>query len=78
MRPLDELVIQHVLYKSGHLHIGADILRKPYLSPYIDSPRYEPHVTAHDEGFFKREHDVEKKESDTPLTPPSSSSQMLQ
>lgn len=42
MRPLDELIIQHAMYRSGQLHIEADILRKPFLSPYTEEIRFEP------------------------------------
>jgi hypothetical protein len=70
MRPLDELLIQHVMYRSGQLHIEADILRKPFLSPYTDPQRFEPHYVGQDVDFFKENCDVEKKESGTPLTHP--------
>ena len=70
MRPLDELIIQHAMYRSGHIHIEADILRRPFLSPYIESPRHDPHYVGQDVDFFKENYDVEKNESDTPLTPP--------
>ena len=41
-RPDDSLIVQSVKYQSDELHIVADILRRPYLSPYIAPQRFEP------------------------------------
>lgn len=42
MRSNDELIIQSVKYKSNELHIAADILRRPFLSQYLEMERFEP------------------------------------
>ena len=42
LRPTDNLLVQSVIYKSNELHIAADILRNPFLSPYISPARIEP------------------------------------
>lgn len=42
VRPTDNLLVQSVIYKSNELHIAADILRRPFLSPYIPPARIEP------------------------------------
>lgn len=70
MRPLDELIIQHVMYRSGQLHIGADILRKPFLSPYTDPQRFEPHYVGQDVDFFEENRVMKKNESGTSLAHP--------
>ena len=53
MRKEDELIVQSVLYKSDELHICADILRRPFLSPYISPQRNEPTYCGQDIEFFK-------------------------
>ena len=64
------------MYRSGQLHIEADIMRKPFLSPYTEEIRFEPprddpppdrHYVGQDVDFFKENCDVEKKKSGTPL-----------
>lgn len=53
MRKEDELIIQSVLYKSDEILIHADILRRPFLSPYIVAQRNEPSYCGQDVEFFK-------------------------
>ena len=42
MRPDDTLIFQKVVYERDEILIHADILRKPFLSPYVDGQRFEP------------------------------------
>lgn len=44
MRKEDELIVKRVEYKSEfrELQLDIDILRRPFLSPYIAPQRFEP------------------------------------
>lgn len=42
MRPDDTLIFQKVIYERDEILIHADILRRPFLSPYVDGQRFEP------------------------------------
>jgi len=44
MRKEDSLIIRRVEYHPSfrELQIDADILRRPFLSPYVDPQRFEP------------------------------------
>jgi hypothetical protein len=42
MREHDELMIQSVIYRADHIHIEAGILRRPFLSQYLEMERFEP------------------------------------
>ena len=59
MRPDDTLIIQSVKYQSDELHIVADILRRPFLSPYVNGQRFEPN-DFFEQNFQRLAHDGEK------------------
>ena len=42
MREHDELMIQSVIYRADHIHVEAGILRRPFLSQYLEMERFEP------------------------------------
>ena len=54
LRATDELIIQSVVYRSDELHISADILRRPFLSPYLEGTRFEPHERDYGLDFFEK------------------------
>jgi hypothetical protein len=49
----DELIIQSVKYKSDEIIIAADILRRPFLSPYIGPSDADDYNTRHEPGELK-------------------------
>lgn len=57
MRPDDTLLVRKVEYRSEQLFIDAQIMRVPFLSPYI-SPRHESHYCGQDVEFFKENYDT--------------------
>jgi hypothetical protein len=67
MRADDELIIQSVKYKSDEILIAADILRRPFLSPYKDPPRFEPSYCGQDVEFFDKNFDALNTPQGTPL-----------
>jgi len=68
MRADDELIVQSVTYKSDELLIHADILRRPFLSPYTAPPRFEPSYCGQDVEYFKENFVALNPPQGTPLT----------
>ena len=56
MRKEDSLIIRRVEYHPSfrELQVDADILRRPFLSPYVDPQRFEPLERDYGMDFFEK------------------------
>lgn len=63
MRKEDALIFTKVMYEHDEILINADILRRPFLSPYVEGTRFEPN------DFFEHNFQLLAADEDKSHTP---------